>query len=196
MTSDRREQLIEASIALFNREGYHATGIDRILAEAGVAKMTLYSHFRSKEELILAALRRRDETFRNGFMRAVEKRAKAPRDRLLALFDVLGEWFASRDFFGCMFINACGEFADRAHPVHAAVAEHKRLLLAYIRTLAADAGARDPEALAKQLHLLVGGAIVHAHVAGDATAARDAKAAAAVLLAHAGVLGAALAEDT
>ena len=84
MPSDRREHLLDTALSLFGTEGFHATGIDKILASAGVAKMTLYNHFRSKDELILAALRRRDERFRHWFVREVEHRAATPRDRLLA----------------------------------------------------------------------------------------------------------------
>ena len=78
MASGKRDHLIDTALGLFSRYGYHAMGIDRILAESGVAKMTLYNHFKSKDELILAVLRRRDERFRNWFMRTVERRAKAP----------------------------------------------------------------------------------------------------------------------
>ena len=87
MSSSKRDLLINTALELFSREGFHATGIDRILSESGVAKMTLYNHFKSKDELILAALRRRDETFRNWFMRTVEASAETPRGRLLASFD-------------------------------------------------------------------------------------------------------------
>ena len=137
MASTRRDHLVDTASRLFQRHGYHATGIDRILAEAGVAKMTLYNHFKSKDELILAALRRRDEQFRNAFMRNVERRAKDPRARLLACFDVLAEWFAESGFSGCSFINAAGEFAAPDDPIHAACGENKRLSLAYVRGLAA-----------------------------------------------------------
>ena len=108
MPSSKRELLVDTAIDLFYRDGFHATGIDKILAESGVAKMTLYKHFKSKDELILAALRKRDEIFRNDFMNAVAARAKAPRDRLLAVFDVLGDWFATRGFSGCIFAGGCG----------------------------------------------------------------------------------------
>ena len=84
MAPSRRDHLVDTALELFIRDGFHATGIDKILAESGVAKMTLYKHFKSKDELILSALRRRDERFRNWFMRAVESRAQAPRQRLLA----------------------------------------------------------------------------------------------------------------
>ncbi|MDJ0935396.1 MAG: helix-turn-helix domain-containing protein, partial [Kiloniellales bacterium] len=110
MTATRRDHLVDTAAKLFARHGFHATGIDRILAEAGVAKMTLYKHFRSKDELILAALRRRDEEFRNWFRRRVEARADAPRARLLAVFDVLAEWFEQPDFAGCTFVAAAAEF--------------------------------------------------------------------------------------
>ena len=108
MALSRRDHLVETAAELFRRNGYHATGIDRILAESGCAKMTLYKHFRSKDELILAALRRRDEQFRNALMRAVERRAESPRGRLLAVFERLGELIAEPDFSGCMFVNAAG----------------------------------------------------------------------------------------
>lgn len=182
MARGRRDHLVDTALELFAREGYHATGIDRILGEAGVAKMTLYNNFRSKDELILAALRLRDERFRNWFMRSVESRAKAPRERLLAVFDTLAAWFAEPGFRGCMFINAAGEFADPEDPIRAACAEHKRLTFNYLRDQARAAGAPDPQALAEALNLLAEGAIVMAHVAGDREAAPKAKRAAGVLI--------------
>jgi len=90
--------------------------------------------------LILAALRRRDEEFRNWFMRAVESRAATPRERLVAIYDVLEEWFADSRFKGCTFINASSEFGDKDDPVHATCAEHKHLVLGFVRDLAAAAG--------------------------------------------------------
>jgi len=180
MPTSRREHLIDTAIAVFNREGFHAAGIDRILAEAGVAKMTLYNHFRSKKDLILAALRRRDETFRHWFTRAVEARSQDPVERLLALFDVLGEWFASADFRGCVFINAAAEYGGADDPIHAAAAEHKRLVEGYVVGLARAAGAANPQRLARSLTLLMEGATVLAHATGDGQSiAQDARVAAA-----------------
>ena len=182
MALDRREHLVQTALDLFCRDGFHATGIDRILSESGVAKMTLYKHFRSKDELILAVLRRRDEEFRHWFVRTVERRAKTPRERLVCLFDVLGEWFAETNFTGCTFINAAAEYGEADDPIHASAAEHKRLVRSYIRDLAKAADAADPETLANALTLLIEGAITMAYVAGEKDAAQRARAAAAVLI--------------
>jgi len=185
MASPRREHLVETAARLFNAHGYHATGIDRILAEAGVAKMTLYNHFRSKDELILAVLRRRDETFRNMLVRAVERRGETARERLLAIFDVLEEWFRSKDFRGCMFINASAEYGAPDSAIRAASCEHKRLLTGYIEELSREAGAGEPAAVAGQIMLLTEGAIVSAQINCDCAAAQQAKSAAATLVAAA-----------
>jgi AcrR family transcriptional regulator len=174
--------LVDTAFKLFYQHGYHATGIDKILAESGVAKMTLYNHFKSKDELILAVLRRRDETFRNGFMRAVERRASDSAERLLTLFDVLGEWLKGADYSGCAFINAAAEYSDPGDPIHAASAEHKRLVLSYVRELAAAAGVEKSDELGDQLSLLIEGAIVTAQVTGDTDAAHKARRAAEVLV--------------
>ena len=182
MASSKRDLLIETALDLFCRDGFHATGIDKILAESGVAKMTLYNHFTSKDELILAALHRRDEMFRNDLRRKVEKRAKTPRRRLLAIFDVLGDWMASRDFNGCTFINASAEYGKRDDPIHAAAVEHKRLIGAFVRELTEASGVKDPDALAQGLMLLMEGAIVMAYVADDPHAAANAKTAAKTLI--------------
>jgi len=175
MAQDRREHLVQTALDLFCRDGFHATGIDRILSESGVAKMTLYKHFRSKDDLILAVLRRRDEEFRNWFVRAVERRAETPRARLIVLFDVLGEWFAERNFTGCTFINAAAEYGRADDPIHASAAEHKKLVRSYIRDLAHAAGAKDPEDLAYALNLLIEGAITMAYVVGELDAAARAR---------------------
>ena len=183
MASPRRERLVDTATELFYKHGYHATGIDRILAEAGVAKMTLYKHFRSKDELILAVLRRRDETFRNWMMREIERRGASPRERLLVLFDVLQDWFRKKEFRGCMFINAGAEYGAPDSAILAAACEHKRLLSAYIEQLARDAGAADPAELASGLTLLADGATVAAQLNCDCGPAEDAKRAGATLIA-------------
>jgi AcrR family transcriptional regulator len=180
--SDRREALIEAALALFQREGFHATGVDRILAESGAAKMTLYKHFRSKDELVLAALRRRQETFRAWFEARVRRTRGGPRRRLLAVFDAADEWLRGPDFRGCLFINAAAEFGGAEAPVRKAAAEAKAATLAFLRELAADAGAADPDALARSLNLLLQGAIVMAHAGGDRDAAKAARRAAESLV--------------
>lgn len=180
--SAKREQLIEAALCLFRERGFGATGIDRILAEAGVAKNTLYKHFRSKDELILAALRREDERQRNWMMREIERRASSPRDRLLALFDVAGELFASPGFHGCPFIRASGEFSEADGPIRAACFEHAELIRRYIERLAEQAGAAEPADLSHQLALLFAGATVAAQASGDAASAGVAKSAAATLV--------------
>jgi len=185
MAVSRRDHLVDTALEMFCRDGFHATGIDKILAQAGVAKMTLYNHFRSKDELILAVLRRRDERFRHWFVRAVERRATAPRERLLAIFDGLEEWFGRPDFTGCTFINAAAEYTAQHDPIHAFSAEHKRLVEGYVRELAQAAEAADPETLARNLMLLIEGAIALAHVTGTSDWARHARAAAEVLIADA-----------
>lgn len=191
--ASKRDHLLETAVTLFAQEGFHATGIDRILQEAGVARMTLYKHFRSKDELILAALRRRDEQFRTWFKKTIEKRGGSPAQRLLASFDALQEWFEGRafaglPFSGCSFINAAAEYAENDHPVHQVAAEHKRLILEYLRLLCASAGARDPEKLAWSIALLHEGAIVTSQVSADPLAATGAREIAELLLAEHGVV--------
>ncbi len=187
MPSSKREQLVDTAIELFYRDGFHATGIDKILAESGVAKMTLYKHFKSKDELILAALRKRDEVFRNDFMHAVESRAKEPRARLLAIFDILEEWFSTRDFSGCVFINAAAEYPDADCPIHTTCAENKRLLVLYTIDLARKAGAKDAETLGNGITLLMEGAVVLYYVGNQRGAAKQARKSAELLLTGSGL---------
>lgn len=182
MASKKREHLVETARRLFYRDGFHATGIDAILAEAGVAKMTLYKHFKSKEELILAALERQDEWFRTWIAAGVERRAKQPADRLLALFDTLEEWFRSEAFCGCAFIKAAGEFPSLEDPIHQIAMTHQQMVHSYIRGLAADAGARDPDTLACQLCLLLQGAIIAAQTTGQCCPAEHARTASQILV--------------
>ena len=182
MATSKRDLLVETALDLFNRDGFRATGIDRILAESGVAKMTLYNHFRSKDDLILAALRRRDEQFRTWFSRSVERRAATPRARLLAVFDTLEEWFEDKAFNGCVFINAAAEFCQHTESIRGGIIEHKRLVRGYVRDLAAAAGARDPDGLTDSLELLIEGAIVSAQINGSPASARTAKQAAETLI--------------
>jgi len=174
MKSTKRATLIETAARLFAEHGYHATGIDRILAEAGVAKMTLYKHFPSKRDLIVEVLRQNSASFRDWFAREVHARGADPRGRLLAIFDALDSWFHSADFRGCVFVNASAEFGGPDDPIHRAAAEHKHAVGAFVRDLAADAGAPEPAKLAEDLMLLVEGAISLAHVAGRKSAARRA----------------------
>ncbi|MHA1529070.1 MAG: TetR/AcrR family transcriptional regulator [Alphaproteobacteria bacterium] len=185
MRPTKRDELVGKALSAFYRTGFHATGMDRLAAETGVSKTSIYKHFRTKEDLILAALRLRDEQFRNFRARRLEALADTERGQLLALFDLLGEWFRQDGFRGCMFIKASAEYQEPDHPIHAQSAEHKRLLFVSVRELARKAGAPDPVSLARALLLLEEGAIVTAHLGHTTDPAGDAKAAARVLIAAA-----------
>ena len=171
----RREHIISTAIELFREYGYHATGIDRIVDEAGVSKKTLYAHFHSKEELLIAALRHYDGLFRNNFMRKVDQTAKTPRDRLLAIFDVAEAWFSQNKFFGCMFINVIGEYSKKESPIRDICRQFKQLMRNYIKELCVQAGAKEPDVLADKLALLFEGAVVTSQVSQKPQAAKTAK---------------------
>ena len=182
MRPNKRDELVRKALAVFYRDGFHATGMDKLVAETGVSKTSMYKHFRTKEDLILAALRLRDENFRNWFLRRMEELADTPEGQILASFDCLAEWFEEDGFRGCMFIKAGAEFQDADHPIHVQAAEHKRLLLEHFVRLARNAGARAPEKLASQIVLLQEGAIVSAVLLKNCDPARDGKEAAQLLL--------------
>lgn len=172
MPASRRDELIQAALRVFYRDGFRATGIDALLKEAGISKMTLYHHFRSKDELALAVLRREDEQERNALIREVERRAKSPRERLLAVFDALTDWVLHPDFHGCMFIHAAVEFRDPDSPVRRTAVAHKEFLHAYLRALVQEAGYTDADELALRLLVLIDGAVVLAYVVGASDSCR------------------------
>lgn len=182
MTASKRDILVRNAMNVLYREGFTATGMDKLARETGVSKMTMYKHFRSKEDLILAALRLRDEEFLSSFTRQVEDSSETPRGQLLAVFDALTEWIEGRDFYNCMFIKATAEYQSPDHPIHIASAEHKRKVLAFIQGLAEKAGAKTPKLLARQLFMLTEGEIVTAFILGKKGVAGDAKKAAKVLI--------------
>jgi AcrR family transcriptional regulator len=177
-----RDRIVAVATRLFYARGIRAVGVDLVIAESGVAKTTLYKHFRSKDELIAECLHRLDDRYFRWFEREVETRSDDPRGRLAALFDVLDDWFQRPDFRGCAFINASVELADRDHPAGAAIANHKRRSRDLIERLARAAGLADPRTVSDQLMLLMEGAIITALVEDDWQAARRAGAAASRLL--------------
>lgn len=173
-------RLLDAADRLFYRDGLRAVGVDAVVAEAGVATKTLYVHFGSKDGLIEAYLRRRDQRWLCWLRAAIREAGPGPA-RVLAVFDALGEWFATPGFNGCAFINAAGELATGTTAREIARG-HKRQLHALLRDLATDSGAAEPAQLANHLMLLVEGAIVAAHIDGNPGAAASARSAAVALL--------------
>lgn len=154
------ERILRAASELFYEEGIRAVGVDTVVERAEVAKMSLYKNFGSKDELVAAYLRARDERWRAWFEDAVERRTGSPKDRLLAVFDAYGEWMERESPRGCAFINAFAEIADPAHPAREVAWEQKRWMLWYLAKLAFDAGAEVPEELAERLFVLLEGATV------------------------------------
>jgi len=176
-STPKRDLLLDTADRLFYRDGFHAVGIDTILAEAGLAKMTLYHHFASKEELIVASLHRRVDAIRTGVKAAMEAAGSSPRKRLLALFDWYEAWFKSKGFNGCAFIRAVGEYPTLESPVHQLVLQQKQKSREGLALLLTEMELPGAKALAAQIQLLLEGAIVCAHTYGDPStlsAARDA----------------------
>jgi AcrR family transcriptional regulator len=185
MAARARERLLEIAEDVFYRDGFHAVGLDRILAEVGVTKTTFYNHFQSKDELILEVLRARDQWWRKIFLRRLTERVgDDPAAQLHAIFDVLDEFVGADTFNGCIFVNVAVEFPGPQTPAHRAAAEHKELMTIMLRDLALRAGARDPVALAEEIALLMEGAYVTRQVTGNLRAAAIGKRAAAALLAR------------
>jgi AcrR family transcriptional regulator len=174
--SDARERLLETAYGLFCREGLRAVGIDRIVADAGVAKTSLYRHFRSKDDLVLAVLALREERWtRRWLEHEVHARGHTPQERLLAMFDVFDGWFRQPDYEACLFINSLVETHDRTHPIGAAAVRRMENVRLLIRDLAEEAGSQDPDGLSRQIQLVLQGAMIAA-TAGDVDAAVRARA--------------------
>jgi AcrR family transcriptional regulator len=148
--------VLDAASELFYAQGIHAVGVDTIAAAAGVTKKTLYDRFGSKDRLVAAYLRSRDERWRERLTSATGH--GNVRQRLLATFDALADWLRRESPRGCSFINALAELPDPAHPARAVISEQKRWLLDYLTELAAPVA--RPRQLAEQLLLLHEGALV------------------------------------
>jgi AcrR family transcriptional regulator len=167
-----RERILEAAYELFSRYGIRAVGIDRIIEDAGVAKASLYRHFASKDDLVVAFLELREQRFTREWLEVeIQRRGGSPRDRLLAVFDLFDEWFQADDFHGCTFIGTMLEFAGSGGRVEGASVRHLYTIKEIFERLAQEAGLADPDRAALQLQALAMGAIVSAR-RGDLNAAR------------------------
>jgi AcrR family transcriptional regulator len=181
---EARQRILSSAYELFSRRGIRGVGIDEVIERAEVAKATLYRHFSSKDDLVLAFLERREQLWTRAWVEVeARRRGSTPEEQLLAIFDAFDEWFHEDDFEGCSFINVLLETADLAHPVGAASAAHLENIRTLVCTLASEANLRDPAAFALSWHILMKGSIVQA-AEGDREAARRAKAIGELLIEH------------
>ena len=181
-TSEARQRILETADRLFYQEGIRAVGIDRIIAEAGVAKMSLYNHFPSKDDLILAALKYREEGVLEFFRSAMERRAKKAKNPLRAFFAALKDFFESPGFRGCPFQNAAVELADPSHAGTEFVRGHKQRFSAFLQGLVEATIGKAAAKVAPAVTILVEGALVTAMIQGSPDAADMARDAALKLV--------------
>lgn len=179
-----RERILRTAYELFCHHGLAAIGVERIISEAGVHRTSLYKHFPSKEDLVLAVLERREQVWTRRWLAGIASGGAGPAEGLLAVFDAFDEWFRREDFEGCLFINSLLEARDTGAPVGATAAESLATIRGLLRERAAALGAADPAALAARLQALLAGAIVQAS-AGLLDAARLARPVAEGLIAEA-----------
>lgn len=172
------EKLLLAARRLFCRAGIHATGVTRILEEAGVARASLYTHYGSKENLLKAVFDTEANMWFHWFDLDLPHLKCSPRERILALFDLLEKWFAKEDFFGCVFINAVAEHEKDSRWVKDIAGAYRDQIIDRLRSLVVESGARDPDMLTQKLGLIIEGAIVTAMVTQNSQAAYIARLAA------------------
>ncbi len=180
--SPARDRILDTAFALFYAHGIRAVGVDRIIAESGVAKATFYKHFPAKDELVVAYLDKVDGIWSGQLHAAAEASGPDPAEQLVGLFDALSTACRRDGYRGCAFINAAAE-AVPGSSVHERTVAHKRAVLAWVRGLAAEAGARDPDELARSLTLLLDGGLASGALDADPDAAAAAAASAALLVA-------------
>jgi AcrR family transcriptional regulator len=179
---EARARLLDTADQLFYERGIQVVGMDELRSVAGVSLKRLYQCFPSKQHLVETYLQRRDERWRAALADHVAQHASTPEDRPLAVFDWLHTWFTQPGFRGCAFINSVGELGTTAAGVADIAYRHKETLQDYLTELARGLPVNDPAGLAKQLCLLVDGAITTAAIKNDYTAAQDAHAAAETLI--------------
>jgi len=183
-TATKRDLVMDCAERLFAAEGFHATGIERIVDQAGVAKMTLYNNFGSKDQLIAEVVDRASEDL-VATMRGWAGASSDSFDQIMLLFDGLGAMFENPDRCGCLIQAAAAEFSDPECPVGLAILRHQARIKALLTELTTGTECRDPESLGAQISLLLAGAQCAARVHRCRAPAEDAKRAAAVLLEHA-----------
>ncbi|MFV0134219.1 TetR/AcrR family transcriptional regulator [Streptomyces sp. HMX87] len=172
-----RETLLDAAESLFYERGIQAVGMDQVRAASGLPLKRIYRFFATKEDLVVAVLRRRDQRWR-GSLAARVAQVQDPRERVLAVFDWLAEWFAQPGFRGCAWVNAHGELGASSEAVLAEVRAHKEAFRGQIAEWVRAAGAP----VADPVFLLAEGAIVTAGISGGPGPARQAREAVATLL--------------
>jgi AcrR family transcriptional regulator len=167
--STARRRLLGTASRLFYAEGIHAVGIDRIIAEAGVAKATFYNHFASKDELVRAYIQAQDQSARDAIFQLPQQ---PPRAMIFTILDRIGEAALQPDYRGCPFMNATAEYVDPAHPVREAIADHRQWYHDFLRGLLAADGHTDPDQTAQILVILSDGLLSSGYV-DDPTELRE-----------------------
>jgi AcrR family transcriptional regulator len=176
-----RDRILTAAYELFASRGIRDVGVDEVIERAGVAKASLYRHFPSKDDLVIAFLELREERWTLDWVEAqARRRGTTPEEQLLAIFGLFDEWFHRDDFEACSFINVLLEMGP-AHPAGRASVQHLANIRSIVRKLAEEAGLREPESFARSWHILMKGSIVSA-AEGDADAAQRAKSMARLLI--------------
>lgn len=172
------EKLLLAARRLFCRAGIHATGITRILEEAGVARASLYTHYGSKENLLKAVFDTEANMWFHWFDLDLPGLKCSNKERILALFDLLENWFEKEDFFGCVFINAVAEHEKDSAWVKDVAGAYRDQIIEKLRALVVESGAAGPDIVTQKLGLIIEGAIVTAMVTQSSQAAHIARLAA------------------
>lgn len=158
---ETRRKLFEAADVLFYGRGIRATSVDAVAEEAGVTKVTLYSHFSSKDDLVAAYLEQRDLRWRESLERYLSS-CDSAEEKLLAVFDAYREWLVAGGLRGCAFVNCAAEFPEPSHPAREVIRRHKAGVRGLLKDLAVEAGLRDPDSLSERLFVVFEGAYVTA----------------------------------
>lgn len=180
-TTAVQDKILQTAEQLIYTNGIHAMGMDLLVRTSGVARKSIYRYYATKEDVALNALSARDVRWMHWFRTETDK-ATSPEARILEMFTVLKGWFESEGFRGCAFINTAGEIGDAEDPIRQLAKAHKQKLFDYALELCRQLNIEQPDMLAKQLLILIDGAITLALVMGDHSAADSARDMARLLL--------------
>lgn len=177
-----KDKLIETALRLFYRFGIHSVGVDRIVAESNVSKMTLFKYFPTKRDLVLEFLRVRDQRYSSWFHKTLDEQPPGKPNRLYDAVEVMKSWFKSPDFRGCAFINTTAESGPEYNEEKQLCSEHKKHLLDELEIEARKAGYKDPRQVADQLLIAIDGATIRAQMDGPEAGAAALESIAAIIL--------------